>query len=214
MAPLEDDFGVVGLKALLLEEVDSRFQDLLSNVHFKMATFVDPRYKTAYVSTDEVLDDIVSEILAIVAMDSPNAAASFASSTSISLACSSSTPVKKKRTTCLSQRPTVQANEENPVNLKDYVKAQVKNFADLACISLDADPYEWWSVNWKEYKYVARLTRKLFTVSLASVDSERLFSSAGEIIDEQRVCLNSSKAEMLIFLFPNFSRRTRLIDSL
>ena len=51
---------------------------------------------------------------------------------------------------------------------------------------------------------MSQLVKKVFFVA-TTVASERLFSSAGNVITEQRNRLTSEHADQLIFLFENYS---------
>ena len=62
------------------------------------------------------------------------------------------------------------------------------------------DPLEYWKENKLVWNSLAIMA---FTIPPSSASSERLFSSAGDIISEERNRLSSEKAEMLLFLKKN-----------
>ena len=53
------------------------------------------------------------------------------------------------------------------------------------------------------YPLMCRLVLRIFSFVATSVPSERLFSSAGNIITEKRNCLTPQHADQLIFLYEN-----------
>jgi hypothetical protein len=56
-------------------------------------------------------------------------------------------------------------------------------------LQLDANPLQWWCEREKVYPNISRLVRKIFSFVATSVPSERLFSSAGNVITDKRNCL-------------------------
>ena len=53
------------------------------------------------------------------------------------------------------------------------------------------------------YKYLSLLSKKFLCITATSVPSERLFSSAGNLIAEKRSRLTSDSINKLIFLYEN-----------
>lgn len=70
-------------------------------------------------------------------------------------------------------------------------------------VSLNENPLEWWLSNSWRFPLVSGLARKFLAAPATSVDSERLFSSAGGIITDKRSKLLPERAEQLIFLKVN-----------
>ena len=65
---------------------------------------------------------------------------------------------------------------------------------------------------WKEkviYSILGKLASKYLSIPTASVASECLFSAAQNIISDQRNCLDSNRAEMLLFLNKNLHLFTK-----
>ena len=53
------------------------------------------------------------------------------------------------------------------------------------------------------YRYLTKLVKCTLTTIATSVPSERLFSSAGDLISEKRSCLKPKNVNMLLFLHEN-----------
>ena len=53
------------------------------------------------------------------------------------------------------------------------------------------------------YRYLAKLIKRILTITATSVPSEQLFSSAGDLISEKRSCLKPKNVNMLLFLHEN-----------
>ena len=59
------------------------------------------------------------------------------------------------------------------------------------------------------YPILGKLASKYLSVLAASVAFERLFSAAKNIISDQRNCLDSNRAEMLLLLSKNLRLFTK-----
>lgn len=70
-------------------------------------------------------------------------------------------------------------------------------------LSFERDPLIWWREHESSLPLLAVLARKYLCVPATSVPSERVFSTAGDILTAQRASLDSEKVDMLIFLKKN-----------
>jgi hypothetical protein len=90
--------------------------------------------------------------------------------------------------------------ENNQDELMRYKKEQQ--------IKEEEDPLEWWRKNKRSYKVLARLARQYLAIPATSAPSERLFSSAGNVISKLRSSLDPETASMLIVLHENSKEKT------
>lgn len=81
------------------------------------------------------------------------------------------------------------------VQLQTYVMEQT--------ISRSDSPFQYWAVNQVRFPTLAATAAKFLCAPGTSVDSERLFSTASNIVDAKRNRLGGERAEMLIFLKKN-----------
>ena len=65
------------------------------------------------------------------------------------------------------------------------------------------DPLEWWKLNEHRFKVLSKLAGKLLCIPATSIPSERLFSSAGTIVNKKRASLSPNNVDMLTFLCKN-----------
>jgi len=61
----------------------------------------------------------------------------------------------------------------------------------------------WWKQNYSRYPFLVTLVHKYLSVPATSVPSERAFSRAGHIINDQWACLLPQNVNMLVFLAEN-----------
>ena len=55
------------------------------------------------------------------------------------------------------------------------------------------------------FPYLAQLIRKIFCVTATSCPSERLFSAAGNLVNQKRSCLLPGNVDKILFLYENLN---------
>lgn len=85
----------------------------------------------------------------------------------------------------------------------DQAKQEMEAYIQMDKLNIDCDPLIWWKENEWKLPLLANLARKYLCVPATSVPSERVFSTAGDIVSAQRAALDSDKVDMLIFLKKN-----------
>lgn len=83
------------------------------------------------------------------------------------------------------------------------VKEEVAAYKAVSCISVDSDPLLWWKGNEAKYPLTAKLARRYLAIPATSVPSERVFSTAGDIVTASRSALTADNVDKLIFLAEN-----------
>ena len=79
--------------------------------------------------------------------------------------------------------------------LRDYLKET---------LSADKNPLSWWrDTGCHRYPQLSKLARKYLYVPGTSVRSERVFSSAGNIVNKKRAALDPDQVDRLVFLANN-----------
>ena len=68
------------------------------------------------------------------------------------------------------------------------------------------DPCNWWFRNSQIYPNIAVVARKVLASPASSVYSERMFSTAGNIVSDLRNRLDPDLAEQLLFLNKNLTK--------
>ena len=63
---------------------------------------------------------------------------------------------------------------------------------------------KFWRDKEQDFPLLAKVARKYYGIPVTSASSERLFSTAGNVITSARTLLNTEKAEQLIFIHDNF----------
>lgn len=81
--------------------------------------------------------------------------------------------------------------------------SQVSQYMAESVLQRSSNPLAYWQVNEARFPALAKAARAYLCSPCTSVDSERLFSTAANIIDEKRSRLTPRNAEMLIMIKRN-----------
>ncbi|XP_062583948.1 E3 SUMO-protein ligase ZBED1-like [Saccostrea cucullata] len=76
----------------------------------------------------------------------------------------------------------------------------IETYKSLPPAPFNSDPLQWWKMYEDKCPLVASLARKILCIPATSVASERIFSTAGDIVSSQRACLKPCHMDKLIFL--------------
>ncbi|KAG2467642.1 ZBED1 protein, partial [Polypterus senegalus] len=88
--------------------------------------------------------------------------------------------------------------------LLEQVQEEVSKYRASGCLSLEADPLLWWKGHEATYPHIAKLAKRYLCIPATSVASERVFSTAGDIVTATRSVLSAENVDKLIFLAKNF----------
>ena len=167
----------------------------------KAASFLDPRFKSKYMSEDladvqiELENDCAALRNQLIPADSRD---------------HSLPPQKRKRTLGslfkdLEDKRREEGDEEQATRLSPEQRfhEEVELYNASSNLDFEEDPLLWWKQNSIKLPILSRLARKYLCVCATSCSSERLFSAAGNIVTPLRAHLNRDKVEMLTFLSKN-----------
>ena len=93
--------------------------------------------------------------------------------------------------------------EEKPTSIQERAEAEVFAYRKEGPISTADSPLLWWKTNEHKYPLLSAVGKKYLCVPATSVPSERVFSTAGDIVTAQRSALKSKHVDKLIFLKKN-----------
>ena len=99
-------------------------------------------------------------------------------------------------------------NNSNNANTYEKLKAEVGNqfecFLDEPIVGdFNEDPLGWWRNKLHRYPALEIGVRTLFCIPATSAPVERVFSSAGNIVDTKRASLLPQNVDMLLFMYTN-----------
>ena len=85
----------------------------------------------------------------------------------------------------------------------ERVIAEINMYKDEQTMPLNKNPLMWWKVNAHKYPLISKTAKFYLGIPATSVPSERVFSTAGDIVNAQRATLSQENVDMLIFLKKN-----------
>nr|CAD2197417.1 unnamed protein product [Meloidogyne enterolobii]CAD2197881.1 unnamed protein product [Meloidogyne enterolobii] len=89
-------------------------------------------------------------------------------------------------------------------SLNAHQKAEVTEYLRAKKIPIECDPYGFWTGdNTVKWPILSKIAKRFLSAPCTSTEAERLFSSAGLIINNLRKSLLQENAEMLLFLHHN-----------
>lgn len=91
----------------------------------------------------------------------------------------------------------------NVLSVIDRVKLEYQNYIDLPKAAITSSPLCWWSKYEHKFPSLSVLARSILVIQASSVASERIFSTAGDIVTSQRSRLTSDNVNNLVFLNKN-----------
>ena len=83
------------------------------------------------------------------------------------------------------------------------VESELANYKVEETMPLNSNPLLWWKAKELKYPILSKLAKGYLCVPATPVASERVFSSAGDLVSAQRSCLHSEHVDELIFLTKN-----------
>lgn len=85
----------------------------------------------------------------------------------------------------------------------ERIQAEINKYRLLPSTLSSVSPVTWWWDMKDTLPMLSELASRYLCVQASSTPSERTFSTAGDIISQERACLSPEKADMLIFLKKN-----------
>lgn len=91
---------------------------------------------------------------------------------------------------------------------RELAHDELVKYRDVASLSLDGKVLEWWRAHQTEFPLMADLAKAYLCIPGTSVPSERVFSTAGDIVRSERSVLSCEHVDHLVFLKKNLSKST------
>ena len=140
----------------------------------QMATFIDPRFKTKYMNTEESTD--VKEKL-IDEVSSTTMEAQLAEETNQSNTDSLPPPKKKKKTLGTLFKDNEQEDEQMPViSVQQCIMSELQTYSTTSKIDFEEDPLKWWKFHSAEYPCLSKLAKKYLRVCAIGVHRPNAYS--------------------------------------
>ena len=174
---------VVDMKKTIVNSIEQRFSDPSQHKLMLLASILDPRHKSLkFLSPPERVTAFTE--LTTVANEFYVATASASASEEQLLP-----PSKRIRHDFLDigSSSSESGNGSSPaLDPAAEIEKEVNTYRVEEQVDRDTNPLDWWCQNNHRFKTLSRLAQKFLCIQATSVPSERLFSSAGNIVNKNR----------------------------
>ena len=201
----------------IVADIKSRYTEskLAENVilMLQVASFLDPRFKTKYmehlgeINLINVKQKVLDECMSLTYEEATAATRS---------ASEPVPPAPKKRNlgtlfkdheTRIREEEQLTGESTQVVNTEEQQRQQatkeVDDYLSASRLDFEEDPLLWWKGQPLNYPILQKVAQKYLCVCATSSASERLFSTAGNIVSSFRSTLKPDKVDMLVFLSKN-----------
>ena len=67
-------------------------------------------------------------------------------------------------------------------------------------VNPETDPLDWWSSNQRAFPRIAKMAKMHLAIPASSTESERVFSSSGDLINKKKAAISPELAKWLVTL--------------
>ncbi|KAJ8346464.1 hypothetical protein SKAU_G00278650 [Synaphobranchus kaupii] len=204
MAPGDEDSATLKeAKAAITQDLERRYTDPALHDYLQRATALDPRFKSLP-SLDEssrvrLYRDLTTDILEHEQQCQAEKAGPSTEERN------PPSPPPQKKTAMAELFGELFKTEERARSFSQITEEEVTSYKLADCIHVDADPFMWWKANECKFPHVANVAQRHLCVPGTSVASERIFSTAGDIVNANRSRLAAENVDKLIFLQKNLT---------
>ena len=192
-------------------DLTKRYSNDKTREFLHCATFLDPRFKSlSCCSPDEkqcIQDQVITKVTEIIR--NKTAAQSQTHQQSAPPTCEEP-PKKEQKMDAMTSFfgsffEEAVFEEEDDVTDPAIKSAQeeVAQYKMFKNISLNDSPLQWWSVHAKQFPYMSELAKKVLSTPGTSVPSERVFSTAGDLVSASRSALKWHAVDKVLFFKKN-----------
>lgn len=197
------------MKEAMQADVEKRFSWIENEDLYRIATYIDPRYKSKFFSSSHVTDQVKSSLARVCEE---------LRQTTI-LEEEDGEPRRKRRRDDMSETPTTCGTLDEAMTsiLASSSDDEAENSSVVTLLMKDIEKYhrekrisgtsqdslQWWKTMKTVYPDLAKVACQYLSCPPSSVPSEQLFSSAGLIYDAKRNRLLPEKVDKLLFLKRN-----------
>nr|XP_039255510.1 E3 SUMO-protein ligase ZBED1-like [Styela clava] len=197
--PTQDGTFQNKFKEAFVSSLKTRFDSNVAHDIYKLATFLDPNYRSRFFTRSEIAQIKVKLEMEDMGHDQAG---------SCETVTPTPTPVcdepnaKSSFSDILESGQVSDGSDDSSPNNEDLILGQI-NWYIQKKIGGNAIPMEWWSENRTEAEYLFALAKKYLCIPATSAPAERVFSSAGLTIGKLRTRLTGKHVEALNFLHCN-----------
>lgn len=193
-------FGAKELVNHYEKEITNRFHTVETNPLMARCTFIDPRFKSKAFNSEYnfnmIKDRIESEVAHIISAERERN-----TSNEKTFMESESTSDLEENLVWADFDRLVKTRKE--IDIKAAAILEVRSYLAEDLINRKENPLNWWKTRTAIYPHLAKLAKKYLCIIATSVASERIFSTAGQVITDRRNRLKGENVKKILFLHFN-----------
>ena len=199
LKPSEEDTALTSdIKLKMCSVLEQKYEAPALQELLSKTCLLDPRYRGNHVCTEDTKQALIEEMMG---MESGGSSASASATDEASTVQALMPPAAKKRTLGDLLKGRTAACASIPKRAR--AGTELTRYIQEEPIDSNADPLAWWRVNEARFPLLSKLARKYMCICATSTPSERVFSTAGNIVSPFRSSLKPHKVNMLVFLARN-----------
>lgn len=197
-------------------DLKKRYQDPNIQLLLNKTTFLDPRMKTLVHLSQTEQESVLNSLTDEMAMASVQTQSDEPTSAGILFIAdqNNDTSAQCKKLSALQKLlgdsffHSSDGDDQAPasVSLNELILSEISRYKAKPLLALNEKILDWWQSHGPRYPNLKKMAKKYLAIVATSVPSERLFSTAGNIINAKRSSLDPSNVEKLIFLHDNASK--------
>lgn len=197
------------IKTKVLDYLNSKYTDPTTDELLTMATFLDPRFKTMYLSPEKLEEIKVRAASETEALLEGNPALVLGESSLVEdqpereeeTATASLPSAKKPKKSLGSFFKTSSASAS--CSQKQIIEQELNSYILAMTPDSETNPLQWWRFHGSHFPHVSCLAKKYLCIPATSSPSERAFSTGGNIVTCSRAALKPEMVNRLVFLARN-----------
>ena len=192
------------LRKKIMSYMDEKYGGISVNNILDMAGLCDPRFKLQYIEeerSNDIKNKIIDEMNTLTLPGTSDATSQSQTNPEIEevSAGAPTAPLSKKPRKSLGSMLKRKSSHDGPRS----AEAELQAFLDYPMADEENCPLDWWKSNAKHFPRLGMVAKKYLCIPATSAPSERVFSTAGNIVTPKRSRLNPSKVDKLVFLAHN-----------
>lgn len=206
LAVQEDDTPLTqSIKGSILDYLREKFADPATDALLDMASLVDPRFKTTYITAakvEEIKRRAILEMETEALLSDQGTVGSAASQPHEAPTVSEPEPPKKKTLGSFFKKATT-SSATAPPSPREQMKTEFSAYLQSVSADSESDPLQWWKDHEEMFPNLKNLAKKYLCVPATSSPSERVFSTSGNVVTCHRASLKPEAVDRLVFLAQN-----------
>uniref|UniRef100_A0A0K2TA40 Zinc finger BED domaincontaining protein 1like [Maylandia zebra] n=1 Tax=Lepeophtheirus salmonis TaxID=72036 RepID=A0A0K2TA40_LEPSM len=195
LAKEEGDTDITSsLKKKIWKFINDKYEDKVIQELLDVSSFLDPRYKTQYISDCDipiVKARLVSEMK------------SMHSTACMRVEELSQPPTKKAKKSLASFFKRTTTSASMTIDPTNAIESELSVYMQSSTIDTEENPLLWWRIQKINFPRLSIMARKYLCVQATSSPSERILSTSENIVSDEKSCLNPDMVNKLAFLAKN-----------